>query len=62
MEERKIYPIIINRTRLTDYYNMLFEKGFQLKAFKKEKDEDIYDYFLPLIRNFMFWTFDIDKM
>ena len=62
MEERKIYPIVINRLRLTDYYNMLFEKGFQLKAFKKEKDEDIYDYFLPLIRNFMFWTFDIDKM
>ena len=37
MEERKIYPIIINRTRLTDYYNMLFEKGFQLKVLRKEK-------------------------
>ena len=56
MEERKIYPIIINRTRLTDYYNMLFEKGFQLKVFKKEKDEDIYDYFLPLVRN---WSITI---
>ena len=62
MEERKIYPILINRNRMTDYYNMLFEKGFQLKVFKKEKDDDIYDYFLPLIRNLMFWTFDIDKI
>lgn len=62
MEERKIYPIVINRLRLTDYYNMLFEKGFQLKVFKKEKDDDIYEYFLPLVRNFMFWTFDIDKI
>lgn len=62
MEDRKIYPILINRNRMTDYYNMLFEKGFNLRIFDQKKDSDIYEYFLPLIRNYMFWTFDISKV
>lgn len=61
MENRKIYPILINRNRLTDYYKMLFEKDFKLKTFSRDIDKDIDAYFLPIIKNLMFWTFDMEK-
>ena len=59
MEERKIYPVLVNKNKMADYYNMLMKEKFELKIFSKSKNADIYEYFLPVIRNFMFWTFDM---
>lgn len=61
MEQKKIYPYLVDTKKINDYYQMLFDNKFELKIFDKNKDKDIYDFFLPFIRNYMFWTFNINK-
>jgi len=40
---------------------MLKDKNSKLKIFKKEKDLDLYKYFLPEVRKFLFSNFDFTK-
>ena len=55
-----IHPYIIDETRYEKYIlKMLRDKNCSLKIFEKEKDFDIYSYFLPQIRNYLFPTFEI---
>ena len=61
-KNEKIYPYLIESNRMTGYYELLMEEKFNLRVFNKKKDKDIYDYFLPLTRNYMFWTFNLDKV
>ena len=56
---RKIYPYLIEEQKINDYYKTLFNKKYSLRFFESNKDENIYKSFLPTIRNYMFWTFDI---
>lgn len=57
-----IYPYIIKQKEYNKYLQrLLVDPKFKLKFFDKEKDEDIYSYFLPKARKTLFWTMDFDK-
>ena len=58
----RIYPYLIDSSRMTGYYEILMGDNYKLRIFNKKKDKEIYDYFLPLVRNYMFWTFNLDKV
>lgn len=57
-----VYPYAIN-TKLYDKYIMKLLKNPKLKVkfFDREKDKNIYDYFLPNIREKMFYNFYYDN-
>ena len=61
MEQKKIYPYLIDSKRMAGYYELLLEDKFNLKIFDKKKNSNIYDYFMPSIREFLFWSFDMDQ-
>ena len=52
MEQKKIYPYLIDEKRMAGYYELILEDKFNLK--------EIYDYFLPNIRKYLFWSFDMN--
>ena len=57
-----IYPYIVDDKKFDKYLNKLLRnRHCELKIFEKEKDWDLYTYFLPKIRNYMFWTFEYSK-
>ena len=57
-----IHTFLINKNRYNKYITKLLkDERFNLKIFQKEKDLELYTYFLPRIRNFLFKTFDINK-
>ena len=57
--ERRIYPYLIDSKRISGYYELLLSEGYKLKIFNKKTDEEVYKYFMPVIRQYAFWTFDI---
>ena len=61
MKQKRIYPYLIEPGRMIGYYDTLFEDGFKLKIFNRKKDKEVYDYFLPKIKEYMFWSFDMMK-
>ena len=55
-----VYPYIVDETRYDKYMlRLLKDKNCKLKLFEKEKDLDIYNFFLPYIRNYLFPTFEL---
>ena len=55
-----IYPYIIDKTKYQKYMlRLLNDKRCELKIFEKEKDMNIYNYFLPNFRNYIFPTFNL---
>ena len=55
-----IHPYIIEETKYDKYIlKLLKDKKCSFKVFEKEKDLDIYNFFLPNIRKYMFPTFDL---
>ena len=57
-----IYPYVINENKYDKYLlKLLNNKNIKVRFFEKEKDLDIYSYFLPTIRKFMFQDFDFNK-
>ena len=57
-----IYPYIIRQKDYNKYLQrLLYNPKFKIKFFDREKDEDIYSYFLPKVRETLFWTMDFDK-
>lgn len=57
-----IYPYIINENKYDKYlYKLLTDKNVKPKFFEKERDLDIYTYFLPTIKEFMFQGFEFSK-
>ena len=57
-----IYPYIIKENKMKKYLlRLLRDKNCKLRFFQKEKDYDIYNYFLPNIRDFFFRTFEFNK-
>ena len=58
-KEKRIYPYLIEKSRMQGYYEVLLDEGFKLKYFNKKKNKEVYDFFLPTIREYMFWTFDL---
>ena len=58
-KEKRIYPYLIKKERMQGYYEMLLDDGYEIKYFNKKNNREIYDFFLPAIRNYMFWTFNL---
>lgn len=55
-----IHPYIIEESKYDKYIlKLLKDKKCTYKIFEKEKDLDIYNFFLPNIRSFMFPTFEL---
>lgn len=55
-----IHPYIIDESKYDKYLlKLLKDKKCSFKIFEKEKDLDIYNFFLPNIRNFLFPTFEL---
>ena len=55
-----VYPYIIDETKYEKYIFRLFkDKKCEYRIFEKEKDYDMYSYFLPQIRADFFPTFEI---
>ena len=55
-----IYPYIIEPNKYNKYMLKLIRNPkCKLKTFDRIKDFDIYTYFLPNIRDYMFWTFGL---
>ena len=42
-------------------YSLLKNKNCRLRIYEKEKDMHLYNYFLPEIRDYMFWSFNTSK-
>lgn len=54
-----IYPYIIEEKKYEDYIaGLLKNKNCKLKIFDKDKDIEIYSYFLPKVRKYIFPTFE----
>ena len=54
-----IYPYIIENKQYKEYIASLIKnKNCELKVFDKDKDLEIYSYFLPKLRKYIFPTFD----
>ena len=55
-----IHPYIIDETKYDKYiFKLLKDKKCTYKTFEKEKDLDIYNFFLPNIRSFLFPSFEL---
>lgn len=55
-----IHPYIIDETKYDKYIlKLLKDKKCTYKIFEKEKDLDIYNFFLPNIRDFLFPSFEL---
>lgn len=53
-----IYPYIINKKKYNSFLKVLVDKesNWNLKIHDKEANKDLYSFFLPYLRNFMFPT------
>ena len=60
-ESYKIKPILINNKCMHKFYELLLNTGYKIKSWDKNKHKKIYNYFLPAIRAYMFWTFDLKQ-
>lgn len=56
---KKIHPYLIDNKRIAGYYELLLESGFELRIFDKKKDKELAGYFLPLVKDYLFWTFGL---
>lgn len=57
-----IYPYIVNEKNYNKYLlKLLHNKNCNLKVFEKEKYPDLYTYFLPKVRDYMFGSFELNK-
>lgn len=57
-----IYPYIVEEKKYNKYLlKLLKDKFCEIKFFEKEKDINLYEYFLPNIRKFMFCDFSFNK-
>lgn len=55
-----VYPYVIDETKYEKYILKLFrDKKCEFRIFQKEKDFDMYSYFLPQIRTSFFPTFEL---
>ena len=57
-----IYPYIVTQTKYEKYLlGLLRNKKCNLKYFEKEKDYDMYHFFLPKVREYLFRNFEFTK-
>ena len=57
-----IYPYVIGKAGYQRYMQRLLKnKKCKFRIFEKEKDMHLYQYFLPDIREYMFWPFGLTR-
>lgn len=57
-----IYPYVVKQSRYLKYIvKLLKDENCVLRIFKKDKDLDLYSYFSPRVRDYMFGTFNYSK-
>lgn len=57
-----IYPYIIEEKAYDKYLlKLLKDKHCKLKIWEKERDLNLYTYFLPNVREYLFWSFSYSK-
>lgn len=57
-----IYPFIIDENKYNKYLLRLIKNPkCKLRIFDKVKDFDTYTYFLPSVRDYMFWSFGLSN-
>ena len=57
-----IHTYLINQNKYTKYlFKLLKDKRFSLRIFQKDKDLELYTYFLPKIRTILFKTLELNK-
>ena len=57
-----IYPYIVKEKEYIKYLQkLLLNTKFKMKIFNREKDLDLYSYFLPKVRENLFWTMNFSK-
>ncbi len=57
-----IHTFLIDKGRYDKYIaRLLKDERFNFRIFQKDKDLELYSYFLPRIRNFLFKSFDLNK-
>ena len=57
-----IYPYLIEEEKYKKYLQgLLRNKKCKIRFFNKLKDIHLYTYFLPNIRDFMFWSFELEQ-
>ena len=64
MEEKqsyKITPMITKEKEMYKFYEFVLKNGYEIKIFNKKQDSHLYKYFLPAIRDYMFWTFNLNN-
>lgn len=55
-----IHPYIIDESKYKKYIlKLLKDRKCSYKTFEKEKDLDIYNFFLPTVRSYLFPTFEL---
>lgn len=55
-----IHPFVIDEKRYDKYLlKLLNDKHCKLKIWEKEKDLNMYTYFVPNIREYLFWSFSL---
>ena len=58
-----IYPYVIDEKEYKKYLQgLLRNKKCKIRFFDKQKDIHLYTYFLPSIREYMFWSFGLNKV
>lgn len=55
----KIKPILVDCKSITEFYEKILLLGYKIKIWDKKNDNKIYKFYLPDIRGYMFWTFNI---
>ncbi len=57
-----IYPYLIEKANYEKYiYKLLKNKNCKLKLFDRKKDIEIDSYFLPQIKDSMFWSLGLTR-
>lgn len=57
-----IYPYMIQENKYDKYlFKLLSHRNCKVRFFEKEKDMDLYTYFLPKIKDFMFQGFEFNS-
>ena len=58
-----VHPFVVKEAKYKKYIlSMLKDKRFKLKVFQKGKDLDLYNYFLPKMKDFLFSSFSHSKL
>ena len=58
-----IHPFIIKESKYQKYIlKLIKDKRFALKVFQKGKDFELYKYFSPKMRDFLFSSFSHSKL